>query len=51
MRASVKRLLMREGFTREVYEHLVGTIMEQAISLYHDYTPMSADFSFSMGIG
>ncbi len=51
MRASVKRLLMREGFTREVYEHLVGTIMEQAISLYHDYTPMSADFSFSMGVG
>lgn len=51
IRASVKRLLQREGFTREVYEPMVGTIMEQAISLYHDYVPMSADFSFSMGVG
>jgi type I restriction enzyme R subunit len=51
IRASVKRLLQREGFTREVYEPMVGTIMEQAISLYHDYVPMSADLPFSLGVG
>jgi len=51
IRASVKRLLQREGFTREVYEPLVGTIMEQAINLYQDYVPIQADISFSMGVG
>jgi len=51
IRASVKRVLIREGFTREVYEPMVGTIMEQAISLYQDYVPMSANLSFSMGVG
>ncbi len=51
IRASVKRMLIREGFTREVYEPMVGIIMEQAISLYQDYVPMSAGSSFSMGVG
>jgi len=51
IRASVRRLLRREGFTREVYEPLVGTIMEQAINLYQDYMPISADLSFSIGGG
>jgi type I restriction enzyme R subunit len=50
IRASVKRMLIREGFTREVYEPMVVIIMEQAISLYQDYVPMSAGSSFSMGV-
>jgi len=44
-------MLRREGFTPEVYEPIVGTIMEQAISLYQDYVPISADLSVSMGVG
>lgn len=50
IRASVKRLLRREGFTPEVYEPMVSTIMEQAISLYQDYVPISADFSVPVGV-
>lgn len=33
IRTSVKRLLQCEGFPREVYEPMVGTIMEQEINL------------------
>lgn len=48
IRASVRRLLRREGFKPEVYEPLVSSIMEQATSLYQDYVPIPTDISFSM---
>jgi len=51
IRASVKRMLRREGFTPEVYEPIVGTIMEQAISLYQDFVPISTDLPVSVGAG
>jgi type I site-specific restriction-modification system R (restriction) subunit len=47
IRASVKRLLRKRGFKSEDYKPIVSTIMEQAISLYHDYTPVAAESSFS----
>ncbi len=49
IKASIRRMLRREGFTPEVCEPMVGTIMEQAISLYQDYVPMSADSLFLWG--
>ncbi len=51
IRASVKRLLKREGFTPEIYDPMVSTIMEQAINLYQDYVPVSAELSFPVGVG
>ncbi|MBN1763491.1 MAG: type I restriction endonuclease subunit R [Methanomicrobia archaeon] len=50
IRASVRRLLKREGFTPEVYEPIVGIIMEQAISLYQDYVPLTAEVPVSAGV-
>ena len=47
IRASVRRLLRRRGFKPEEYKPIVSNIMEQAISLYQDYTPVAAESSFS----
>lgn len=47
IRASVRRLLRRRGFQPEQYKPIVSNIMEQAISLYQNYTPVAAESSFS----